>query len=74
MVPGGRVPWEIILSTMPWKQGKRLEFADQLAFDSATAKLKPIQIAHGEKWTFAVNTLNPDDVKAMFPAGGRLLP
>ncbi len=30
----------------------------------------PKQIAPGEQWTFAVNTLNPDDLKALFPAGG----
>lgn len=69
LVRGGRVPWEITLSTMPWKQGKRLEFADQLVFDSATRKLKPNRIAPGEQWTFVVNTLNPDELKALFPAG-----
>jgi hypothetical protein len=67
VVRGGRVPWEITFSTMPWKQGERLEFADQLGFDSATGTLKPNKIAPGEKWTFAVTTLNPDDAKALFP-------
>jgi hypothetical protein len=70
MVRGGRVPWEITLSTMPWKQGKRLEFAGQLVFDNTTGKVKPKQIAAGEQWTFAVNTLSPDELKALFPAGG----
>ena len=70
VVRGGRVPWEITLSTFPWREGKRLEFADQLVFDSATGKLKPNQFALGEQWTVAVNTLNPDDLKALFPAGG----
>jgi hypothetical protein len=74
LVRGGRVPWEIILSTLPWKQGKRLEFADQLVFDSSAGKLRPTQIAPGEQWTVAVNTLNPDDLKALFPAGGQLPP
>ncbi len=68
VVRGGKVPWEITLSTMPWNQGKRLEFAGQLVFDTATGKVKPKQIAPGEQWILAVNTLNADDLKTLFPA------
>ena len=71
VVRGGRIPWEVTLSTMPWKQGKRLEFTGQLVFDSITGKVKPKQIAPGEEWTFAVNTLNQDELKTLFPAASR---
>lgn len=67
LVRGGETPWEIQLSTLPWKAGTRLEFADQIAVNESTGKLSPRAEAHpGENWTVMVNTMKPHDLKAVF--------
>ncbi len=68
LVRGGKIPWEIQLSTFPWKEGKRLEFANEIAISASTGKLEPrISVRPGEKWTFPVNTMKMDDLKKLFP-------
>jgi len=62
---GGRIPWEIVNSTLPWREGSHLEFADLIAVDSA-GRLS----ARGpstETWAFQVNTMGAEDLRALFP-------
>ena len=57
--------WWVENSTLPWLQGKRLPFADRIGIGSDG---QPIAIAplHGEVWSFPVNTLEPDELQALF--------
>ena len=70
-VRGGRVPWEIANSTLPWREGSPLELADLIAIDSA-GRLEA-RAAPGETWTFALNTMHADDLRVLFPAKGARL-
>jgi len=64
-VRGGKVPWEIVHSTLPWREGARLEFVDRIALDAAGAvSAKPVP---GESWTFPVNTIRPEARRVLFP-------
>ena len=63
---GGRVPWEIVDSTLPWREGSHLEFADLIAVDSAGG-LSARQPS-AETWTFPVNTMPAQDLRALFAA------
>jgi hypothetical protein len=65
-VRGGSAPWTIFESTLPWREGSRLDFAGLISVDSAwhlSATAAP-----GETWAFPVNTLTPEDLGVLFPA------
>ena len=65
-IRGGRVPWEIQYSTLPWREGKHLEFVDLLQTQGSTGNLK-FQAKAGESWTVPCNTLDPRDFDILFP-------
>jgi hypothetical protein len=64
-VRGGSVPWEIQQSTLPWREGHHLEFADMLKVDNGGTNLAPKAVG-SDQWTIPVNTLKPSDLKALF--------
>lgn len=66
LVRGGSVPWQIEHSTLPWREGTHLAFADDLRIgpDGALAA----RAADGETTTIPINTLAPDDLRVLFPA------
>ena len=66
-IRGGRVPWEIQYSTLPWREGKHLEFVDLLQAQGSTSDLK-FQAKAGESWTVPCNTLDARDFEILFPA------
>jgi hypothetical protein len=66
IVHGGRVPWEVRFSTLPWREGKSLAFIDDVTIDGGGAP-KPRTPVAGESWTAPVNTFARDDLKALFP-------
>lgn len=66
-IRGGRVPWEIQYSTLPWREGKHLEFVDLLQAQGSTGDLK-FQARAGESWTVPCNTLDARDFEILFPA------
>jgi len=70
-VRGGSVPWEIERSTLPWREGRRLDFVDQLSVDDGRAGVVPVKVAE-DQWTVPVNTLSLHEVKALF--GGKSKP
>jgi hypothetical protein len=62
----GRVAdWQIERSTLPWQQGKRLAFADQIAIDAGG---QPTSRAAepGEAWSVPVNTMTAVELEAVF--------
>jgi hypothetical protein len=67
-VSGGRVPWKIEQSTLPWREGRHLEFVDQVSTSDAGSGLVPREIGE-DVWTVPVNTLSSGEVQALF--GGK---
>lgn len=66
-VRGGRVPWQIEHSTLPWREGAHLAFVDELTVD-ATGAIAARAAAAGETWTIPINTLALEDLRVLFPA------
>jgi hypothetical protein len=65
---GGSTPWEIEQSTLPWREGHRLEFVDQMSMDDQGTTLAPLKVGE-DKWTMPLNTLSLDEIKALFGRG-----
>jgi len=64
-VSGGSVPWEIQHSTLPWREGGRLELADSLKF--AHGAPEPLARAPSRtQWLMQVNTFTPEELQRMF--------
>lgn len=70
-VRGGSVPWKIDQSTLPWREGQRLEFIEQVSTDDARPGLVPREVSE-DQWTVPVNTLSPREIKTLF--GGKSKP
>lgn len=66
LVRGARSGWEIVGSTLPWREGSHLEFADVIQVDAA-GKLSARSLP-GETWTVPVNTMRAKDLRVLFPA------
>jgi hypothetical protein len=64
-VRGGSVPWQIERSTLPWREGQRLEFIEQVSTDDGRSGPVPREVSE-DQWTVPVNTLTPREVKALF--------
>lgn len=67
LIRGGSTPWEIQYSTLPWREARHLDFVDRIRAGGSTGGLTPLAEA-GETWTVPVNTLNSEDLAALFPA------
>jgi hypothetical protein len=65
-VHGGGAAWEIQQSTLPWREGKHLDFVDELHV-SGSDGLFP-RDAFTERWSVPVNTLSRDELLALFPS------
>lgn len=66
-VVGGRVPWEVQFSTLPFKEGKSLGFASRIAVDPGTGELSPREQTPDLVWSFLINTLDVEDLLVLFP-------
>lgn len=64
-VSGGSAPWEIQKSTLPWREGHRLEFVDQVRIVDGRLDVVPRQV-NGDQWSVPVNTLSPEKIRALF--------
>ena len=64
---GGSVPWEIERSTLPWREGRRLDFVEQISVEDGRAGLLPLEVGE-DHWAVPVNTLTLDEIKALFGA------
>jgi hypothetical protein len=65
LVRGGSVPWMIERSTLPWREGKRLDFADRLVVTDAGLVAIP-DVASPETLHVALNTFARGDLKVLF--------
>ncbi len=68
-VLGGRQPWEVQFSTIPFKEGKPLDFASQIRVDPATGQLSHRGSTPDLIWSFPINTLPIEDLLVLFPPG-----
>lgn len=64
VVRGGTQSWVIQQSTLPWREGKRLDFIDGIVVDSSGA-FTP-RVVSGERWSTPVNTLKRPERTALF--------
>lgn len=66
-VLGGRQPWEVQFSTLPFKEGKPLEFAQRIQVDPCTGQLRERGLAPDLIWSVPINTLGIEDLLVLFP-------
>lgn len=64
-VRGGGVPWEIEQSTLPWREGRHLDFVEQISIGNGDSGLAPRE-AREDVWTVPVNTMSPREIRALF--------
>lgn len=62
-IRSGRVPWEVHFSTLPWREGKPLDFASRITVDAAG---QPAPRVPTPGWTVAINTFDPKDLRLLF--------
>lgn len=68
---GGRaVRWEIERSTLPWREGHRLDFVEQLSVDHGSAVLIPAKVGE-DQWTVPVNTFSVEEINVLFGGGSK---
>jgi hypothetical protein len=68
-VRGGSVPWEIEQSTLPWQEGRHLNFVEEVAPVAGATRLAPRAAGDGE-WTVPINTLSAREIQELF---GRMM-
>jgi len=66
-VLGGRQPWEVQFSTLPFKENKPLDFAAQIVVDPKTGALSHRGTTPDLSWSFPINTLDIEDLLVLFP-------
>ena len=66
-VLGGRQPWEVQFSTLPFKENKPLEFAQRIQVDPRTGQLSERNLAPDLIWSMPINTLGIEDLLVLFP-------
>jgi hypothetical protein len=65
-VRGGRIPWEVQASTIPWREGGGLAFANTVTVQADSSDLH-VQVDRDERWLVPVNTLTKAALAALFP-------
>jgi hypothetical protein len=68
-VRGGSVPWEIEQSTLPWREGRHLDFVEEIAAVERGAGLAP-QAVGDDEWTVPVNTFTVREIGELFGRDG----
>ena len=61
---GSSVAWQIVSSTLPWREGTALELPRELALEGGTLVPRSPPPA-GETWTVVTNTLAPGDLAVL---------
>jgi hypothetical protein len=61
----GSIPWEIQRSTLPWREGHRLDFVDEISPSAEAPGIGPRRPG-AERWTVPVNTLAPGEFTVLF--------
>jgi hypothetical protein len=68
-VLGGRCPWQIQFSTLPFREGEPLAFASEIVVDPKTGAVSHRGETPDLIWSFPVNTLDVEDLVVLFPSG-----
>jgi hypothetical protein len=63
-VRSGAIPWEVQRSTLPWREGKRLDFVDEVIASDAGHPLASAPSA--DRWSMPVNTFSHAERIALF--------
>jgi hypothetical protein len=69
-VRSGSIPWEIHRSTLPWREGRPLEFVDQIDLLKGGNGIR-LRTPKGERSTVPINTLTESELAAIVPGRGR---
>ena len=64
-VHGGSIAWEIQRSTLPWREGHRLEFVDELKVVTEGNRVLP-RTPGSERWAVPINTLSDSELLEIF--------
>jgi hypothetical protein len=64
-VRGKPVSWEIQSSTLPWREGRRLDFVDQLELEADGVGFR-LRTTRSERLTTAVNTFTRSELASLF--------
>jgi hypothetical protein len=64
-VPQGHAPWLIQRSTLPWREGHRLELVDDILAADVTNGMTRHNSGL-EQWSIPVNTLGPNEIRTLF--------
>jgi hypothetical protein len=67
-IRGGAMSWEILRSTLPWHEGQRLEFVDQVQLIDGGTGIR-LHTPQAERATVPINTLSPAELAAFFGGG-----
>jgi hypothetical protein len=67
-VRGGSVPWDIEQSTLPWREGRHLDFIEEIAAIKGGPGLVP-RAVDDDEWTVPVSTLTASEIGELF--GGK---
>jgi hypothetical protein len=68
-VLGGRCPWQIQFSTLPFREGEPLAFASEIVVDPKSGAVSHRGETPDLIWSFPVNTLDVEDLVVLFPPG-----
>lgn len=67
-VRGGDMPWQITVSTLPWRERTALSFAEQMSVDPGSAQLAPRRAPPADEvYSTVVNTMQERDLQMLFP-------
>ena len=64
-IRGGPIAWEIQRSTLPWREGRRLDFVDQLELKDGVIGLR-LRATRLERLTVPLNTLTRSELALLF--------
>lgn len=64
-IHGGSLAWQIQRSTLPWREGQRLDFIDHLELKASGVGLRAGS-TRSERLTTPVNTLTPSQLASLF--------
>lgn len=65
VVSGDSTRWQILQSTLPWREGRRLDFVDEIEATSGGDSLA-LRTSTGDHWSMPVNTFSSGDLRALF--------
>jgi len=62
-VRGGAVSWEILQSTLPWRETHHLDFVDEITTNAGSPAPR---VVGANQWSVPVNTFSEGEIQALF--------